>query len=249
MVDIANILITMPVKNGDATEHTYRWAIQMEKVAKSLGYNVISIKSNNVTYDNVNKALEKYRPKVYIHVGHGCPSALNGQKECIVTRKYEIEELMRMDTSELDKIMNPVKISGCTKGVCGLHDEVCLPLCFKETNLHLLRDTIVVANACHSSSHLGRDAISYGAKCYMGYDQLLLFPVDTIKSQEMFGEIHVEFVKNILMGESVGEAYNKMMTKEDSLIRFYKPIKWIALPMLWNHKHRELLGNHNATIY
>lgn len=249
MTDIANIVMTMPVKDGDATEYTYRWAIEMEKVGRNLGYNVISIKSNNVTYDNVNKALEKYRPKVYIHTGHGCPTALNGQKECIVTRKYEIEELMRMDSSELDKIMSPVKISGCTNGICGLHDDICLPLCFKETNLHLLKDTIVVANACHSSSHLGRDVISYGAKSYMGYSDLLLFPVDTMKSQDMFGEIHTEFVKNILMGNSVGESYYKMMKMEDTYIRMYKSVKWVGLPLLFNHKHRELLGDHNATIY
>lgn len=249
MVDVATVVMTMPVKSGDATEHTYKWAIEMEKIAKDLGYRVISIKGNDVTYDKVTKALENYHPKVFIHTGHGCPTALNGQKDCIVTRKYEISELMSIEPEKLDLLLHPVKLSGCTKDICGLQDSVCLPLCFNETNLHLLKGSIIIANACHSSSMLGRCAIAYGATAYLGYDDLLLFPVDTMQSQNLFKEIHVELMKNILMGNTVGDANRKVRAMEDAYIRMYKQVKWVGLPLLWNHKHRELLGDNSATVY
>jgi hypothetical protein len=246
---VATVLLTMPVKANDATVHTYKWALQMERIAKDLGYKVVSIKGKKVTYDNVTRALEMYHPDVFIHTGHGCPIALNGYDECIVTRRYDVEELVNMDYEKLEMIMNPVKLSGCTKDICGLNDEVCAPLCFNPTNIDKLKNSIIISNACHSSSYLGRIAIELGVKSFVGYDNLLLFPVDTMKTENMFGEIHIELMKNILLGDSVGEAYNKMMKMEDSLIRFYKNTKWVGLPLLWNHRHRELLGNAGATVY
>ena len=248
-MQVATVLLTMPVKARDATEHTYKWALQMEKIAKDLGYKVVSIRGKKVTYKNVTNALETYHLDVFVHTGHGCPTALNGYDDCIVTRKYEVSELVGMAPEKLERLMNPVKLSGCTKEICGLNDEVCAPLCFNPTNINLLKNSIVLSNACHSSSYLGRCAIALGIKSFVGYDNLLLFPVDTMKTQVMFGQLHIELMKNILLGDSVGEAYNKMMEMEDSLIRYYKHIKWVGLPLLWNHKHRELLGDPNATIY
>jgi hypothetical protein len=247
---VATIVITMPVKSHDATEHTFLWAIEMEKIAKSFGYKVISLKGNDVTYDKVTTAIQKYSPRIFIHVGHGCAVSLNGNRECIVNRKYQIDELMNMDYDRLEKLMYPVKLgNSCGKEICELQDSVCLPLCFSPTNVHLLKDTIVLAVACHSSSQLGRCAVAYGATAYLGYNDLLLFPVDTMQSQDMFGDIHIQLMKNILMGNSVGEAYNKIMAMEDYYIRMYKSIKWVGLPLLFNHRHRELLGDVNATIY
>jgi len=245
----ATILMTIPKKRNDATTHTAVWAEGIYKLAKSLGYNVIAIRGKDTTYDNVTKAIEKYRPRVFIHVGHGCRSHINGQDQCIVTRKYSIDELSNMPFEKLDWLMNPVKLSGCGKDVCSLNNDVCMPLCFNETNVHLLKDTLVMTIACHSSSQLGRCAVAYGATAYMGYSDLLLFPVDGMRSQDEFGNFHVELMRNILLGDSVGDAYNKMMKMEDLYIRANKGVKWLALPSLWNHKCRELLGDANATIY
>lgn len=249
---IANILITMPRKAGDPTWYTSQWAHKMESMARSLGYNVISLKGDNVTYRNVNVAIERYKPRLFVHSGHGCPSSLNGQNECILTRKFSIDELMMIgetNPEKLDKLFNPVKLSGCGKSICNLTSNVCSPLCSNPTNVHLLKGSIIYAVSCHSAGQLGRCAIQYGVESYIGYNDLLLFPVDSMKSQDMFGEIHLEFVKHILMGETVEEADNAMRRMEDTYIRLYKTVKWIGLPLLWNHLHRKVLGNRDVRMY
>lgn len=245
----ATILMTIPRKAGDPTWYTSEWAQKMENLARSLGYNVVSIKGGNTTYKNVTAAIERLKPRLYIHNGHGCAYHLNGQYQCIITRKLEIDELLSMAPDKLDKILNPVKLSGCGKSICQLQNDTCQPLCFNDTNIHLLKDSIVYAVACHSAEGLGKCAIQYGVQSYIGYQDLLLFPVDQMRSQDMFGEIHLEFLRYILSGYSVGEANEATRRMEDSYIRLYKSIKWTALPLLWNHLHREVLGDKNARIY
>lgn len=245
----ATIMFTAPMKKLDPTFYTSMWAHKMENVARSLGYNVITLKGDNVTYRNVTAAIEKYRPRLYVHSGHGCPSSLNGQNECVVTRKFSIDELLSMEPKKLDKLLDPVKLSGCGKSICELESNACSPLCLKDTNIHLLRDSIVYAVSCHSVEQLGKCAIQYGVQSYVGYDDLLLFPVDQMQSQNMFGDIHLSFLNHLLLGESVGEANDAMRRMEDTYIRLYKSIKWVGLPLLWNSLHREVLGDPNATIY
>ncbi len=245
----ATILITAPRKVGDPTFYTSMWAHKMESLARSIGYNVVILKGDNVNYRNVNAAIERYHPRLYIHSGHGCPTALNGQNECVVTRKYSIDELLSMSPEKLDKLFNPVRLSGCGKTICDLQNNACSPLCLKDTNIHLLKDSIIYAVSCHSTERLGRYAIQYGVQSYVGYQDLLLFPVDQMQSQNMFGEIHLEFLKHLLEGDTVGEANDAMKRMEDTYIRLYKNVKWIGLPLLWNYLHREILGNPNTTMY
>lgn len=250
MTKSATVLMTIPKKKNDATSYTASWAEEIYGIAKSLGYNVVVLRGNDTTYDKVTNAIETYKPRVFIHTGHGCGSALNGNNDCIVTRKYSIGELMKMDSAKLDKMFNPVKLgNSCGKDTCSLQGDICMPLCFNSTNINLLKNSIVIANACHSSSILGRCAIAYGVQSYVGYSDLLLFPTDTMKSENIFKEIHVELARSILMGQSVGEANNIARSMEDAYIRVYKGYKWVALPMIWNTMHREVLGNREATIY
>lgn len=249
MANAATVLITMPKRANDPTTWTYQWAQKMANVAKRLGYKVIEIKGGNVNYNNVTAAIEKWKPRLYIHAGHGCPTSLNGQNECIVTRKFSIDEMLNMSPEKLDKLFDPVKLTGCGKDICQLQSNACSPLCLYDTNIHLLRDSIVYAVSCHSAEQLGRCAIQYGVQSYIGYEDLLLFPVDQMRSQDMFGEIHLEFLRHLLEGDSVGEANDAMRSMEDTYIRLYKDTKWVGLPLLWNHLHREVLGNRDARIY
>lgn len=246
---IATVLMTIPKKVGDPTWYTSEWGHKMENLARSLKYNVITLKGDNVNYRNVITAIERYKPRLYIHAGHGCFGHLTGQKECILTHKISIDELMSMEPEKLDKILNPIKLSGCGKNICQLQNNACQPLCFSPTNINLLRGSIVYAVACHSTEGLGRCAIQYGVQSYIGYRDLLLFPVDQMRSQDMFGQIHLEFLKHLLEGETVREANEAMRMMEDTYIRLYRHIKWVALPALWNAIHREVLGDPNARIY
>jgi hypothetical protein len=64
----------------------------------------------------------------------------------------------------------------------------------------------------------------------------------------MFGDIHNLFLQKLLEGYSVGDAYNITSDVEDKYIRFYKGIKYVGLPLLWNRKHRKLIGNPYMTL-
>lgn len=255
MIKPETVLITMPIKKGDPTEYTYTWATKAEQIAKELGYNVITLKGNENTYDNVSDAIKKYKPKLYTHYGHGCPSSLQGQQECLIVRKYSIDELICMAESpyieerqKVFKLLNPMGKLSCP-GICALDVDPCSPLCVYPTNINLLKDSIILAVACHSAAQLGKCGIKYGVKTYVGEDDLLMFPVDTMNSQDMFGEIQLTMFKELLLGKSVQEAVNTTEKLEDTYIRKFKTVKYIALPILWNKIHRQVLGNKNAMIY
>jgi len=245
----ATIMFIAPTKRNDPTTYTYQWAVKAIRMAKGLGYKVVELHRDNVTYRNVNAAIEKYKPKLFVAFSHGCPSSINGQNECAVTRKFSIDELLSMEPEKIDKLLNPVRLSGCGKSICDLEGNICSPLCLKDTNIHLLKDSIIYTVSCHTAEQLGRYAIQYGIQSYIGYEDLLLFPVDDMRSQDMFGEIHLEFLKHLLEGDTVGEADRAMRNMEDTYIRLYKRTKWVGLPLLWNHKHRKVLGNSNTRIY
>ncbi len=255
MKEPENILITMPIKKGDPTEYTYAWALKAEQIAKELGYNVITIKGKDNTYDKVSDAIKRYKPKLYTHFGHGCPSSLQGDRECQVVRKYSIDELICMAESpdieekqKVLKLLNPLGELSCP-GICKLDVDPCSPLCTYPTNINLLKGSIILAIACHSASMLGKCSIKYGVETYVGEDDLLMFPVDTMNSQDMFGEVHLTMFKELLVGKSIQEAVNTMSELEDSYIRRFKRVKYVSLPMLWNKIHRQILGNKNAMIY
>lgn len=76
-----------------------------------------------------------------------------------------------------------------------------------------------------------------------------MFPVDNLNSQDMFGEIQLEFYKSLLMGKTIKQAEQDMIILEDNYIRKYKTIKYISLPMLWNKMNRRIIGNKDASIY
>lgn len=249
------IIITRPRKENDPTIYTYQWGQKAVELATNIGYSVIDIQKDDTTYEKVSEAIKKYHPRVFVHWGHGCPSSLQGVKNCVITRKYDVNELICMADSSnpeerqrLLKLLNPLGQLSCP-GICSLENDPCSPLCLYPTNVHLLKDTITYAVACHSSAQLGKCAIAHGATTYVGEDDLLMFPVDTIGSQDLFGDVQLSFIKELLLGKSVQEAERTMSELEDSYIRRFKKTKYVALPLLWNKIHRKILGDKNAMIY
>lgn len=257
-MDTATILFTMPMKNGDPTQYTYIWAKKAVKMARSLGYKIVILEKDKATYQNVNSALEKYNPRIVVHYGHGCRTNLQGQDSCMITRDYNIDELLDMAESPyieerqkllrmLDFETHPLGQLSCP-GICNIEDP-CADRCREDTNLGLLKNKIVFTTACFSADQLGKCAVKYGVDSYIGYDDLFLFPVDRIGSQEMFGQLQLVGLKELLLGGSVADVEYLMSSEEDKLIRKFKPVKYMALSLLWNKMHRKVLGNLNATVY
>lgn len=245
----AVILITRPMKSNDPTMWTFRWGEEIVKVARAMGYTVVDIKKNEATYENVSKSIQYYNPRLYIHVGHGCPSSLQGQTECIVTRKFDLDELVTMDNFR-EIVMPLIYGSGCKESCLqSIDNDICNPICTNETNVNLLKGKMVYTVACYSALQLGKCAVRYGADSYVGYDELMLFPVDDVGSQEIFKSVHLVFIKELLKGHTIEEAEQVTSNYEDELIRLHKKTKYIALPLLWNKLHRKILGNRYASMY
>lgn len=249
----ATILITMPMKPDDPTQHTYNWATHAKEIAEDMGYDVKTIEKENTTYTNVTDAIRKYKPALYCHWGHGCVWSLQGQEECVITRKFDENELIQMVNNPekinvVKEMMNPMGDISCP-GICKLPDDVCSPLCTNPTNVGELRGTIVFATACFSAAQLGLCAEKYGVRSYVGFKDLFMFPVDTQNSQDIFGNVQLSFYKDLLLGHTVADAEQEMIKTEDSYIRKYKTVKYIALPLLWNRVHRKVIGNKDAMIY
>jgi len=254
-MNTAKILIIAPMKKGDPTQHTHQWAMKAVDMAKDFGYLVKMIEKDNVTYNTVTATIKQFKPRLFASFSHGCPNSLIGQNECVITRKFTVDELLSMydsnDPNKIDtfkKIINPLGDISCP-GICTLDDNICNPICTNETNIGTLSDTIVFATACFSAKQLGVCSTKYGVQSYIGFQDLLMFPVDKLNSQDIFGEVQLEFYKSLLMGKTVAEAEQDMITLEDSYIRKYKKVKYISLPLLWNKVNRRILGNKNASIY
>ena len=254
-MEIATILILCPMKRADPTQYTYQWAQKAIKIATNLGYNVKVLEKDNVTYDKVSEAIKKYKPRMLASFSHGCPLSLQGQNECVINKNLSIDKLFNMATCtnqntklELLKILNPLGPLSCP-GICKLENDPCSPLCNFDTNVDLLKGTIVFAVACYSASKLGEYAVKHGASCYVGYDDLLMFPTDRLNSQAMFGDVQLTLFENILLGKTVKESEQEMAKLEDNYIRKYKQTKYVSLPFLWNKIHRKVLGNDQAMIY
>jgi hypothetical protein len=253
-MNIANILIVAPRKENDPTIYTFQWAQKAAQLASNLGYNVKIIEGDNVTYQNVTDAIRTFKPRLFASFSHGCPSSLQGQYECMITKKFTFDELLAMydspDPEKNDIFRKMFKPLGenC-KGMCSLDNDICSPLCSNNTNINELKNSIIFATACFSAKQLGKCAINYGANSYIGFKDILMFPVDDINSQDMFGEIQLEFYKALLLGKTVNESEQDMIKLEDIYIRKYKTVKYISLPILWNKINRRILGNKNATLY
>ncbi len=254
-METAKILVMMPMKPGDPTQHTYQWAQKAVQMAKDFGYDIKTIEKDNVTYENVTKSIQTFKPRLFASFSHGCPNSLIGQNECVITRKFSVDEMLEMNESGIPekvdvfrKMINPLGGISCP-GICELSNDVCNPLCNNKTNIGELKNSIIFATACFSAKQLGACSTKYGVQSYIGFQDLLMFPVDTMNSQDMFGEVQLEFYKSLLMGNTVNQAEQDMIRLEDKYIKQYKPIKYISLPMLWNKVNRRILGDKNASLY
>lgn len=243
------------MKKGDPTQYTHQWAIKATKIANELGYITKLIEKNDVTYNNITNAIISFKPRLFASFTHGCPNSIIGQNECVVTRKFTVDELLSMQASNniekidiFKKIINPMGDISCP-GICTLKNDVCSPICNNETNIEILKNSIIYATACFTAKQLGICSIKYGIESYIGFQDLLMFPVDKKNTQDIFGEVQLEFYKSLLLGKTIDEAEQDMIKLEDSYIRKYKKIKYISLPLLWNKVNRRIIGNKDSSIY
>lgn len=130
----------------------------------------------------------------------------------------------------------------------GWREDVCRAQCNKPPNLKLLRDAIVVTFSCHSASQLGRCAIKYGAKAYVGFTDYMMFTSDGMGSQDIFRDALLPMATELINGKTVGEAVEITKAGLYNTAKQWKPVKYMAIPLYWNYEYMEVLGDMNAKL-
>ncbi len=130
----------------------------------------------------------------------------------------------------------------------GWREDVCQVQCGQPPNLNLLRDAIVVTFSCHSASQLGRCAIKYGARAYVGFSDYMMFTSDRAGSQDMFGDALLPMAIELINGKTVGEAVDVTKAALYSAAKQWKSVKYMAIPFYWNYEYMEVLGDMNARL-
>lgn len=200
----------------DATRVTYQWGQKLINYAVGIGYDVLDLAYPNVTYQNISAILDKYKPDMLIHFGHGCDTYLMGDTECILTGGTEI-------------------------------DNTCAS-CEMPENLHNVNGTIIVAYSCHASNELGKQMIAAGAKAFVGFRDYLMFTEDDVDIQDVFRDALLPLSERIMNGCTVEEAVKETRKELIEITKEWKPVKYVSVPMYWNYKYMEMLGDPNASL-
>lgn len=130
----------------------------------------------------------------------------------------------------------------------GFPEDVCSIQCRQPPNLKLLRDAIVVTFSCHSASQLGRCAIKYGARAYIGFTDYMMFTSDSMGSENLFRDALLPMVLELLNGRTVGEAVEITKASLYAAAKQWKPVKYLAIPFYWNYEYMQVLGDMNARL-
>jgi hypothetical protein len=235
------ILITRPAMYEDmATHHTYYWADPVIKYARSLGYDILDYQKKNVTYNNVTAIMKSYNPDVYIHFGHGCPSNLIGQEECVITNgrtSYNVG-----NSKYLDSKSNPFTYRMDD-------DYMCDRLCPKESNVALLRRKDAITYSCHSASRLGVCAMSAGAKSYAGFDDYLIFMTDSVETENIFKGCLLTYTYSLLNGDTIRTAASNTYKEFDNNIKKYKNVSYLGKLLMWDRMAFKVYGDGNQTLF
>ena len=130
----------------------------------------------------------------------------------------------------------------------GWKETICSIQCNKPPNLGLLKDTIVVTFSCHSASQLGKCAIRYGARAYVGFSDYMMFTSDKAHSQDMFADALLPLAMELINGKTVEEAVDITKASLLAAAKLWKPIKYLAIPFYWNYEYMQILGDQNAKL-
>jgi hypothetical protein len=215
------LAIARPVAKDstDPSHTTFKWGKEIVDYALHHGVNALDITDPWVEYHKITYLLKKHRPDMFVYTGHGCKNYLSVQNGCSITN--------------------------------GHLEDVCQSQCNLPPNLSILKGAIVVVFSCHSSSQegsVGKCAIRYGARAYVGFSDYMMFTSDRLGSENLFKEKLLPLAIEILNGKTVGEA---VQITKDALItaaKKWKSVKYLSIPMMWNAEYMQVLGDMNARL-
>lgn len=126
-------------------------------------------------------------------------------------------------------------------------DTTCVQ-CVKPSNLLNLNDTIMITYSCHSASQFGKSVVAAGAKAYVGFTDFMMFSEDELGVQDIFRDALLPLSEMILRGYTVQEAHDQTVDTLLDLVRQWRLVKFISVPLMWNHNYISLIGDGNAKL-
>jgi hypothetical protein len=206
---------------GDATHILSEWALELISFASQNGFNVVVISGTNLTYERMTEILTATKPAILFNFSHGCQTYLMG---------------------------NPVNgVMRCTL-TRGWEDPLC-GLCGMPGNLSVAHGMAIVAYSCHSAYQLGKCAIKFGSPNYIGFSDSLIVVSDRFGTQDIYKESLLPLAKRILEGWTAGAAVEATRSDLFNNIKLYKPVELISVPLWYNRKYLEQLGDPNWKLF
>jgi len=207
---------------GDATFHLNSWAEELITYAKNLGYNVIDINGPDMVYERFTEILENTHPAVLFNFSHGCRNYLMGN------------------------LVNGV--IGCTLTRGSEDTQHSCGFCGMPNNLKTLSGTAIITYSCHAAYQLGRCSIKYGIPSFVGFSDSLVIVSDRYGTQNIFKEGLMPLARNILIGMPIGVAVEITKLELLEMVKKYKPIELLSVPLWYDRKYLTQLGDPNWSL-
>lgn len=138
-------------------------------------------------------------------------------------------------------------------GLCsltnGFPDTQACGICGKPSNLRTLKNTAVIAYSCHAAYQLGRCIIKYGSPCFVGFSDSLIIVSDQYKTQDIFKEALMPMARQVLLGVPIGTAVDVARAELLRLVKSFKPVELISVPLYYNRKYLVLHGDANWKLF
>jgi len=137
-------------------------------------------------------------------------------------------------------------------GVCtltrGWEDQIACGVCGKQSNLSVVKNMAVVAYSCNAAAQLGKCMVAYGAPAFVGFSDSLIVVSDKFGMQDMFKDALMPMAERILIGMPIGTAVELTKAELYDAVKQYKPIELLSVPLWYNRKYLQLIGNPNWAI-
>lgn len=127
----------------------------------------------------------------------------------------------------------------------GWEDDISCGTCGKPSNLSAIKGMAVVAYSCHSGYQLGKCAVNYGCPAYVGFSDSLIVVSDKFGVQNIFKDALMPMSYRILEGWTVGAAVEQTRVDLLNLVRSFKSVELVSVPLWYNRKYLTQLGDPN----
>lgn len=111
------------------------------------------------------------------------------------------------------------------------------------SNLHAVSGIAVISYSNYAGGQLGQNMIKGGCPALIGFSEDLIVVSDKDRTQNIFKDSLLPLAKRVLEGLPVGDAVEATRSDLLNIVKKYKAVKLISVPLFSNIKQLTLLGN------